>query len=51
MAKIKYGQTVAGRRWFENLDENFGMDGRFARGKSYFSKGVMELMSPIFLFI
>ncbi len=42
MAKIKYGQTVAGKRWFESLDENFGMDGRFARGKSYFSKGLVK---------
>jgi len=42
VAKIKYGQTVAGKRWFESLDENFGMDGRFARGKSYFSKGLVK---------
>ncbi len=42
MAKIKYGQTGAGRRWVESLNTNFGMDGRFARGKSYFSKGFVK---------
>jgi SNF2 family DNA or RNA helicase/uncharacterized Zn finger protein len=42
LAKIKYGQTVAGKKWYESLENNFGLDGRFVRGKSYFSKGYVK---------
>lgn len=42
MAKIKYAQTVAGKKWYEALEERFGADGRFSRGKSYFSKGLVK---------
>jgi len=27
MAKIKYAQTVAGKKWYEALEERFGADG------------------------
>jgi len=42
VAKVKYAQTVAGREWFVSLEKNFGLDGRFARGKSYFAKGLVK---------
>lgn len=39
MAKTKLGSTLTGAKWLHSLNENFGDDGRFARGKTYFNKG------------
>lgn len=38
MAKIKNGLTLAGRLWLEKISLEFGLDGRMARGRTYFNK-------------
>ena len=45
MAKIKLGTTLSGSIWIEKITELFSIDGRFARGKTYFNKGYIKQFS------
>jgi uncharacterized Zn finger protein len=42
MAKVKYGQSPIGSLWFKSCEKAFGLDSRFARGKTYFNKGLVK---------
>ena len=45
MARIKLGTTLSGSLWLEHITDLFSLDGRFARGKTYFNKGYVKKFS------